>query len=288
MIRSGFFFFLFIILASFGCSDDTVVIPDNAPPPDGTISLLYRENFVKKTYLGLLGKLPTDAQLATSMVALDVDNCSEQNRSDLVSSLMTMPDYKYFQFYTDFNELLDYPSTWDFQWYHTYILDKINDPNAADELAYWQQNLALMDTLTGLWDKYSSGQYDLRDCHARMVNNLMYFYTIGSKSEWPVATFSYFLLRQPTMQEGYDCNDMISGLSIALFLQEGNSMNDLLYIFFNSTEYSEGQIRILFYRYLNREPTGQELVKYLDIFGENKDLSAVQRAILLTDEFIKN
>ena len=79
---------------------------------------------------------------------------------------------------------------------------------------------------------------------------------------------------------------MVDGNNAVLFLQSGNSKDDYLNIFTNSQSYFEGQVILLYIKYLNRVPNTLEMSNGTIEYMTTLDYTAVQRDILSTDEFI--
>jgi hypothetical protein len=95
----------------------------------------------------------------------------------------------------------------------------------------------------------------------------------------------HFLMRSPTVYEQTEGVKMVDGFSGVMLLQVGDTKNKYMDILFGSTDYAEGQVKILFYRFLFRAPGTEELVYYTERFRKTWNYKSLIRDILETDEY---
>ena len=79
---------------------------------------------------------------------------------------------------------------------------------------------------------------------------------------------------------------MVDGSNSILFLQSGSSKDEYLNILIHSLNYFEGQVVLMYLKYLNRLPTTVEMYDGTLKYSTTDDFTAVHRDILSSDEFI--
>jgi hypothetical protein len=270
-----------------GCKSGTIeTVPDNEPASDPTISLLYRQNFLDKTYLAFLGRYANDIEKQEGLAILDQNNCSIENRATLIQTLQNSEDYRIYLGQLEANILLNYASDGDVQWTLNYITELSQDGTNPAVQAEFLILLDEMNHLISVAEAYKNGNSDLVTLHKALTSNLLYYWEAGTKNDWPERSFSYFMLRLPTYQEDDRAKEMLNGFEATLFGKTGSSFDDLKEIFFSSDEYYEGQVRHHYTRLLRRLPTPEELAQQTTIFANDKDVAQVQKRIMLTAEFL--
>jgi hypothetical protein len=93
------------------------------------------------------------------------------------------------------------------------------------------------------------------------------------------------LLRNPTEFEIEQGIRMVDGFNGVLFLQAGQSKRDFQEIFVGSRDYAEGQVKILFNRFLFRMPNSEEMALLADYYQNENDYKGLIIKILETDEY---
>ncbi len=79
---------------------------------------------------------------------------------------------------------------------------------------------------------------------------------------------------------------MVEGNNAILFLESGSSKNDFLRILCDSPSYYEGQLILLYERYLSRTPSTLEMADGALLYQSSASFIEVAKSILSTDEFI--
>jgi hypothetical protein len=100
------------------------------------------------------------------------------------------------------------------------------------------------------------------------------------------ATYENFLFRYPTEYELEQAKTMVDGFNSILFLENGNSKDDFLDIFFDSDDYYESRARDLYNKYLFREPDSEEMVEGAILYKQSDDYKLLQKSILTMDEYV--
>jgi hypothetical protein len=100
-----------------------------------------------------------------------------------------------------------------------------------------------------------------------------------------VSTYQNFLFRYPSDAELAAGKTMVDGNTAVVFLELGQTKTDYVNIFFDSNDFYEGQVRLMFNRFLFREPTSAETAFYADIYKTNGNFTELQSAVFSMDEY---
>jgi hypothetical protein len=131
-----------------------------------------------------------------------------------------------------------------------------------------------------------AGTIGIQEMYRRLVTNKGYDEINMGTQNFVVSMFQNFLERYPTDAERAAGEIMVDGFSSQLFLVNGDSKTDFIAIFLASNDYYEGQVRLLFRRYLYRSPSTQELEQLTLRYRDTGDYQVLQKAVLSKDEFI--
>lgn len=274
--------FIFI----FGCKKEETLLSGNEAPEDPTVSNILRENYIHRVYLNLFGRQPDDAEKEDGLAILNKNNCSKSNRTELLLKIFADTAYHKQLYNIENTDMLGGLTQTDIKQDIIFYQQQLNDP---DNLPDYYIILARLQKTTALYDLKDSMKYGFMDmvaAHRIISDSPSYESLTGSGSEWVTAIFLRFLFREPTEKELENCEEMLDDRSATLFLKEGNSKDDLVSIFFNSDEYFEGQVRTLYQRYLYREPEANIAIGLSSAYKISNDYQAIQKGILLTDEFL--
>lgn len=280
MTLSAVFFFLT------ACQKEDTLITGNEAPEDPTVSNILRENFIQKSYLNLIGRQPSDSEKTTCMAILNKNNCSVTNRTEVLDLLFNSSAYLMQLYAIENSDMLDGISDIELEQVVIYYQDQLNDPVNFPDYIVIQDKLQKSELLASLKNNLINGSVDLINAHAVIANSPTYENIVGSGSEWTTAVFRRFLFRDPTEKEIENCDEMFDHMSAIIFLKEGSSKDDLIQIFFGSDEYFEGQVRTLYKRYLFREPEADVETGLAQQYKQSHDYRALQKKILLTNEFL--
>jgi hypothetical protein len=131
----------------------------------------------------------------------------------------------------------------------------------------------------------NAGVIDYREMLIRCVNNYFYDQVNMGTENFVISTFQNFLFRYPDSTELSRAKLMVDGLSSTSFFQIGQTKYDYIHIFFNSTDYYEGQVRYVFKKYLFREPSPAEIAYYADMYKSSNSFKNMLKEILSLDEY---
>lgn len=263
-----------------------VVISGNNPPQDTTISIALRENFIRKAYLSILARTPTELEVIGAKQLLDKNNCSIENRKELLELLFSDPQYKINLYQTENSALLNAASPEYINAYILYYESLLTDTTSPYFILY-SSYIAPLQKLKKLYRKYMNDSASMVEVQQTMSCNVLYFNYHGGEYDWLTSACKYFLLRKPTLEELQSYQYMYAGFDAYLFQRRGKSMNEAFDIFFSSDEYYEGQIRRLFLQNVYREPSASQLAALASQYRSNQDYKKLLEQIFLTDDFLK-
>lgn len=284
----------FIITAALGClllstactKVETQIVKGNNPPQDSTIDNVLKDNFIQKVYIDVIGRTPTNLEKIGARTVIDKNNCSKENRDNLISQLMAMADFKDHLYNIDNAGLLKSNSDMVIGYYITYYAGLMNDSSQKAAHNGYVEDVNRLKILRRTYQNFLTDSIDLVEVHKRMTFNPLYDALIGGEYAWANASFPYFLMRKPTTDEMTNIYYMFSGFQGQLFLKSGTSKSEYINIFFESNEYFEGQIRSVYLRYLFREPTAAEVASLTPIYKKDHNITDLLKNIFLSDEYL--
>lgn len=286
LLHTGLVFLLFSIFLAPACKKtEEIVVEGNKPPPDNTLPAGVQESFITRTYIGLLGREPNDVEFAEALTSLSNSNFSINARKSLVSNILAKPDYLKREFDLANNDLLNGLDTFqvnDIINTFTFLLTQPQYEPLYETLEMELQRLATFKTTAV---QLQSGNITIPQMHRNCVNNYFFDQINMGSLNFVLATFQLLALRNPTQFELSEGVKITDGLNGILFLQEGNSKEDYLDIFFSSNDYYSGQVKTLFTRFIFRNPNSEEAVYYTDLIKQEDGFRKTLQEILSTDEY---
>ena len=72
---------------------EEVLIPNNVPPPDSTLSSIVIDTYVNKAYISILGRKPSDTEKAEGVTLLESAELSQTSRESFIQSVLDKPEY---------------------------------------------------------------------------------------------------------------------------------------------------------------------------------------------------
>ncbi|NNM15446.1 MAG: hypothetical protein HKO56_02220, partial [Bacteroidia bacterium] len=259
---------------------------NNVAPPDSTISNLAIEGYINKVYISVLGREPDSSEYAGAWNVLNPANASPSSRTIFLDNVFIKPEYN--------NRIYDLARA-----------DYLNNVDTLDiigQIALYQ-SLLLDSSYYLLWDiiEYEkeraeklqeipadllSGLIDIKEVQKRCSDNYVFDDLNMGSLNFVVAVFQNIIRRYPTMSELNASIEMVDGTTSILFFEVGSSKDDFLDIFFDSSDYYEGQVRDLYLRYLLREPNTVEMSAASIKYKNSDDYKQLHKDILILDEYM--
>ena len=281
--------FIFCVLAVvLAPSCSTTVIPVDQLPADSTITNVELENYINRTYIALLNRKPSDAELATALGQLDVDRYDREIRSTYVLGLQVRPSSKWaaWQFLSD--RLIDGIDTARIYSDQEWFQERYDNASSPGDAAWWGMLLNKSVNHINAMHGWFEGDTSYTNLCSWMVRLYSYDEINAGTENFVVSIYQHFFHRYPTDIELQQASDMVNNQWGLLYGKNGNSKADFLSIIFSSGEYEQGMVISLFESYYNRTPNTNETLKYLDLIQQNWTRTELQRYILTSSEYVNS
>jgi hypothetical protein len=287
-----------MLLAS--CKKESVVFEDNTVPTYTGISTVVLNNYINRLYIDVIGREPLNVEMESDRVFLRENNLSADSRTQLVDRLM---------FSTEFIE----GDSSDRRAYVVKIYENLKAryiEGASEALLSERYGLfrgnAISDSLNGNMTSYAlnmaealrldslmagraSYQNDaisIAELARRMMFNAVYDDINMNAFNFINASFDDSFFRFPTQPE-FDQAYQIVELNepSVLFGMVAQTKLEYLTILTSTGEFYEGMVIWAYQSLLSRNPTSQEVFIASGALESDLDFSAVQRTILISDEY---
>lgn len=282
----GFGFILFFLILISSCKKDKeIFIGNNTIPPDGTISNVVKENYVNKSYISILGRKPTPAELSSGISILGQHNVSVADRNQMLDDIFSKSGYYQRQYDIAIAALLNNMDTAEISQTIALFNYLLTDPQFSAQWPIIQAEKTKLQLLESSVPDLINGTIDIIGLHKRCINNYFYDQLNMGTLNFVESVFQHFLFRYPTSNESTESTQMVDGFEGVVFLQTGHSKNDFINIFFGCNNYFEGQVRDLYLKYLFREPTSVEMSVKAISYKTSLNYKSLQKEILSTNEY---
>lgn len=289
---------------AFACTKQEIItIEDNDAPYYDEIPTLLVENYINKLFIDLLGREPTDIEMAEEVEILQNNKLQRAAREALIIKLQRDTSYRegdisykhayYNQLYNmvkahliegassdEINELLG-PL-------HFSLTEYLAGGGMVSDSFYvaTYKEVHKLEILLGAGDAYREDSIGIVDLFKITINNAVYDQINMNTFNFVNATFDNLFYRYPTTEEFYIAYDMIENFTSGqLFGQIGSNKDDYISILGNSLELSEGIIIWSYESLLARRPTTQETYDVLLDFHNEQNLQNLQLRLMRSDEY---
>jgi len=278
--------FLFSVIIISSCTKiEDVIVVDNILPPDYTIENTTIENYINKLYISTIGREPTEIEFSNDFSILRESDISLESREIVIDGILNKEEYYNNLFKLESEHLLLGLDTADINQNIHVLTVLLGTAHGLDSIYFvdaLERMLKLQEVLPGL----GNGTISNMEMHKRMVNNNMYDEINMGTENFVISMFQSFFGRYPTTSELENGKLMVNDNNASVFFIPGNGKEDFINIFIESDEYYTGQTKILFNRYLFRDPNSEESVNYSLDYINSQNYKLLQRRILSTNEFI--
>lgn len=270
-------------LLLFGCKKETVTLTDNQPPIINNVPAIKIENYVNRIFIDLLGREPLDSEMSTEVALLRAADLSIDAREILIEKLQT--DTSFIEGDTSYQRAY---------YQHIYDLAKTRCLEGASEaeIELFLSTAELTEDSIRLLQVYASrtdlqlGNITIEEMFGRMIYNKVYDEINMNTTNFVNATFDNLLWRFPTDAEFLAGFNMVEFyLEQEFFGQLGSNRQDYVDIFINTREMFEGLIIWVYQQTLQRFPTTEETFVLLEDFYTKRDIRAIQKSVMITDEY---
>jgi hypothetical protein len=278
--------FILTLFISAGCAkQEDKIITGNKPPPDKTLPTGLKANFINKSYIGLLGREPSEVEYSESIDTLNAGNFNESSRTSVISAILENEEFFTRQFEIANNEMLSGLDTFEVNDIIGTFNFLLTQPQYEPFYEQLQYELNRLEEYKDIPERFLNNQLTIQGMHRICANNYFFDQINMGSLNFVIATYQLFLLRNPTEFEKTEGVKIVDGFTGVLFLQEANSKDDFLDVFLNSTDYAEGQVKQMFNRFLFRSPNTEESAFYTQMLKQNFDFKNLLVNILKSDEY---
>jgi hypothetical protein len=263
-----------------------VLIGDNAAPPDSTVDNVTISNYINKLYISTLGREPSDSEFSEAQEILSESNVSLEIREEVVDTILALDEYYERTYEIAFSELLNETNENYVEFLIMYYYDLLENETEQAIIDFLTNEVERLEMLQETLNLLKSEEINMAEMYKRIVNNSIYDDINMGTENFIVSVFQFFLLRYPTDAELENATQIVDGSSGILFYMEGNSKDDFLEIFFGNDGYFEGQVILLYQRYLYRDPDSEEMSQLAIEYKNTGDYKALQKSILTLDEYV--
>lgn len=285
-MRVQYILFSFFLIFSSCKKSELEQVPFNEAPADTTISNVTIENYITRTYILTLGREPDSSEFNSAKSLFSATNLDSASRQIFLETVFSNQDYRPHVYEENRINLLNNADTAEFSnWIYIFQLF-LQDTTYRIQWPFFQYETDRLISMRNAFSEYSNHTIEIDELHRRMCNNYVYDQINMGAANFVISTFQNMINRNPTGSEQQSGISMVNGNNANLFFQSGSSKNDYLNIFTHSSDYHEGQVILLYLKYLNHVPGTVEMADGTLKYITTGDYTAVQRDILSSDEFI--
>lgn len=292
--------FLALSICFTSCEKELVIEPNNDAPDYSKVPTVKIRNYVNRIFIDLIGREPTNNEMDIEVGKLRNENLSTESRSQLINQLMFS------------QSAVDGDTTYQLAYYRRlYELQKIrflegvSDNQLQDERNIFLQRY-LSDSLSGNMESaavalleankikkvlhsradYMNGLINFSDLYAAMLNNDIYDFINMNSFNFVNACFNDLMYRYPSNAEFQISFNMVEDdVAGVLFQTPGTNKTDFIRIITQSREAFQGTMIWAYVTLLAREPSTLEINQQLNNLFLTKDLQALQKTIMISDEY---
>lgn len=294
------FILLCFVVTLAACGGKQVIEPDNDAPDYRGLPAVKVENYVNRSFIDLIGREPTDIEMAAEVAALRAGELKTPAREAMLLRLQSDKSYV--------EGDSSYWHAWRLRFYESAkarLLEGASDEEISQRIGIirfaarvdslngdsvaLQRNRAAIQRLVQVLripQDYGSGSADLREVYARLLNNAVYDEINMNSFNFVRACFNDIFLRLCTQAE-FDASFPIIeyGQPGIIFGQAAGNKAEFVRVLVGTREFHEGLVRVSYSALLAREPNAVEVKTAMDYFYQDRDLPRLQRSIMVTDEY---
>ena len=284
-----------------GCKKDELqIFTDNDAPYYDKVPSVKVRNYVNRLFIDLLGREPLDAEMDQETATLQADNVSKISREALINKLMQDDTFRD----GDTSYILTYHKRLH-ELAKIRFIEGISDESLresagierfgaysdslAGNMVGFEEKMAKYNRLVSILNsrsEYQNQAIDLYTVFARMVDNQVYDVINMNTFNFVNACFDDLFFRFPSSAEFQIGFSMVEDNTAgSLFGQPGQNRPDFVRILTQSNECKLGVVIWAYNTLLARNPTSTEMELEMQKFGLDKDLKALQKRILITNEY---
>ncbi len=263
------------------------VIQGNDVPPNTSVSQIQLNNYINKSYIDLLGREPSTAELTLHTNNLKTAKYSEASRKVMITSLLN--SYTYYERF--------------FEMFSSKILQSVDSIQMQNDLEYYPMAIAEANAngfygyaytltidqaniinLSNAKNDFRNGTIDINTFFYRFIYNPYYDEINMGYANYMLASYQNLFRRFPTADELARGIDMQENTSTSLMGVDGSNLQDLASILTNCDAFYEGLVYDAFDRLLVRVPVSLEMANNTTLI-KTSNYKALQLKIMLESEY---
>jgi hypothetical protein len=276
------------------------LVGNNNAPYYGRIPTVLIQNYVNRLFIDLIGREPLDVEMEEEVAALKATNVSFASRDSLISKLQQDETFRigdssykvayYNRLYELFKvKMLEGASDADISRERGLIYGQlIHDSLAGDwyNHAVKKSQIAKLDAVLDIDIELMNGDIEVKDAFARLLDNAVYDRINMNTFNFIRASFNDLFGRYPTSSEFDNGYAIVEDNTPAIvFGKYASNKGEFIEVLVTSNEFYEGILRWTYRTLISREPITQEIEVGLNKFYYDHDLPALQKTILVTNEY---
>jgi len=300
MVKKLLLYCSFILLVNACSKDKNVVFKENKPVDPTGIPTIVVENYVNRIFIDLLGRAPTDIELKRFTDELKANELNEVTRLFIIKTLQTdsielhddgtYKDIYYLNFYNNIKaKCLEGASDGELaQNIGNISFDLKIARLYGDSIRVYNDSARIkrLEKILQAKNNYKNGNIDIRYFFEYAMNNDVYDVINMNSFNFINASYDDLFSRFPTKQEFYQSYEIIEyNRSGFLFGGSASNKNEYCHLLTSSLEFSEGVIRWQYLLLLSREPSTEEIARYMNQFHTTKNVQWIQQELIKTNEY---
>lgn len=291
-----------IFLSLFSCKTEQIdkKYDGNDPLATGNVPTVKIENYVNRLFIDLLGRVPTQVEMAAEVADLKANKVSLEYRLKLIEKLQSDDTYvegdssykkAYYQRIYDMVKARLCEGFADGEFTRFAGLAQFSLKVArleGDSVAVFAalEQIARNNRVVESNDQYRFGQITLNEMFARMLDNNVYDNINMNTFNFVNASFDDLFYRFPTQNEFNIAYSIIeTNKPGSLFGGFASNKREYCLLLTSTGEFYEGLIKWAYISLMGREPTTSEIYALYDDFLKDGNFQVLQQKILVTDEY---
>jgi len=276
------------------------VFENNTIPDYNEVPTILVQNYVNRLFIDLIGREPVDEEMDSEVAYLEENDLSESARQILVDKLMydetflagdSSYNFAYFQriYNAAKARMIDGASENIILEAHNLAFGQAYADSVNGNFTSYEINKTTYEKLQSVLEskeELRTEEITIDELFRRLIDNSIYDQINMNSFNFVNASFDDLFYRYPTASEFENAYQIIDANQAGLlFDQVAQNKAEYLQILTTTSEYHEGMINWAYLSLLSREPSSNEVFTVIGSFQNDLNFSAVQRSILIKDEY---
>lgn len=273
---------------------------NNTIPDYNEVPTILVQNYVNRLFIDLIGREPVDEEMDSEVAYLEENDLSESARQILVDKLMydetflagdSSYNFAYFQriYNAAKARMIDGASENIILEAHNLAFGQAYADSVNGNFTSYEINKTTYEKLQSVLEskeELRTEEITIDELFRRLIDNSIYDQINMNSFNFVNASFDDLFYRYPTASEFENAYQIIDANQAGLlFDQVAQNKAEYLQILTTTSEYHEGMINWAYLSLLSREPSSNEVFTVIGSFQNDLNFSAVQRSILIKDEY---